>query len=195
MKAVLKMFQVPAMVLFMFLVPASVFAVAAPALEITESFDGNAIIEYTVNTQYDDIIGFAVGNNNYLYLWAQTSISGWKATVAVDNPNKGGWVIPVYSPGTPPVVKYNSIPGGFNLGSLSANGYGKAFLFYKDAGSALPSGLSTGFFGLAYDPDSSFVAFRANGEVITGETNLVPVPSAAILLFSGLIGLIGVRRR
>src|SRR3989339_227587 len=91
-----KTLQIPVMVLFLlvfFLTPS--FAVIADPLIITESFDGLATVEFTVDTTYDDLIGFAVGNN-YDFNFAKTTLAGWKAVVAVDHVSLG-WSIPVFT--------------------------------------------------------------------------------------------------
>lgn len=196
MKYCFRLFRIPVMMLFLafaFLTPSFAMMVADP-LVITESFNGVATVEFTVTTTYDDIIGFAVGNN-YDFNYAKADLAGWKGVVAVDHINLG-WVIPVFSftPGEPlPTVTYNALPSGFDLSGLNDD---RAFLFYSENGTTpLISGYTEGFFGLAFRPDSSFVAFRSDGTTITGNTSMVPVPGAAILLFSGLAGLIGIRRK
>lgn len=197
MKPNIKAFQIPVMVLFLivfFLTP-SFAMTTTDTLIITESFDGLATVEFTVDTTYDDLIGFAAGNN-YDFNFAKTTLAGWKGVVAVKHASLG-WSIPefTFEAGNPyPIsVNYNPLPSGFNLSDLNDD---RAFLFYSENGTTpLSTGYTEGFFGLAFAPASSFVAFRANGDTITGETSMVPIPGAGILLFSGLISIVSLRRK
>ncbi len=169
------------------------------ALNISESYNGASTVEFTVETSYDDIFAFAVGNN-YGFDYARSTRSGWQGVVAVNIPDSV-WSIPTFTDTNSndgfPSVEYQPLSDlGIDLDSLNEfDSYYRAFVFYNNDEGVLPTGTTDGFFGLAFAPSSTFAAFRSNGTTISGDTSVVPIPSAAILLFSGLIGLVGIRRK
>ncbi len=193
--------KIPTLLLLLLLFTASSYAQSASPVMITESFDKyNSVVEFTITTAQEGIFGFAVGNN-YGYDGAAATLSGWKGVVAVNIPNDG-WSIPIRTEnedgGLPTIAGYDSLLDlGFDLDKVDGfENYVRAFLFYSiEDGNSLPTGTATdGFLGLAFAPDSIFAAF---GPEITyaGTTSTVPIPGTAILLFSGLTGLIGIRRK
>jgi hypothetical protein len=167
-------------------------------LIVTESWDGDYIVNFSIDTNYTDLIGFAVGTNFSYNFGAQVDFDashaapeGWTGVAAVKH---GGtnWERVEYNPFP---ITYDDLPDFIELDTLS--GYNSAFVFYYTStpGVALNPSFTNGFSGYAFNNDSTFVAFTAGGEVITGETSVVPIPGAAILLFSGLIGVFGIRRK
>ncbi len=76
---------------------------------------------------------------------------------------------------------FNSQPDSFALGTLSFTGknMGKSPLFFSDIMLS----------------DDSLLAQQLDASSYGGTVNVVPIPSAIILLGSGLIGLIGLRKR
>lgn len=171
-------------------------------LSIGELWDGQSIVSFIVDTSYEDIIGFAVGNK-YGYEYSSTTVAGWESYVAVRDPQ--GWKIPIKMDDPGPIglpsielKTFSELNIGFDLNDAgdAFSEYYRAFIFFGT--SPLPAGTTDGFFGLAFGQDSIFAAFRdtdSGDPMIIGEANSLPLPGAALLLLSGLTGLIGIQRR
>jgi hypothetical protein len=189
--------------------PAAVEAASAdPSFTVTEAsefFDwGDGFtfynLDFTVtNEGYADIREFAIGNNDadgacvntgpfspeFLIdgLVAEKIGGSWKTQI--------GWDAgPIYRP-----LAWLDGAAGFEV-------YTSAFLFtswgYGDTGYSgfLEEGFTDGYWGTTAYFSSPFAAYsEVSGTTITGETSAVPIPPAVLLLGSGLLGLVAVRRR
>ncbi len=184
----------------------------AAVFSVTETMPAANVVEFSVTTDYTDVIGFAVGSDYAFDYSAATE--GWGSYVAYNI--AGTWKLGVWEnptggssdTGLPnfPGLTYQGFDEypeiGFDLNDVnegSFDNYFRAFVFY--AVDVNPSAINTaGFYGMAAMPDSSYAAFRRDDDtgeisILTGETSAVPVPGAAALLFSGLAGLVGMIRR
>ncbi len=159
--------------------------VIAPSITITEQFDSNTQTgSYSVNNQSGfQIFAFAVGNNS-AYLASQDYYQFWQAA----NLNENDWNAGVYF-GTP-LADTSSYPFQDYFA-----GYNRVNLYFDVDAPAIENGETTGykFFYSGILPNSPFAAFYVNNNqigVITGEASVVPIPGAAILFMTGLLGLI-----
>ena len=163
--------------------------VALPPVTIDEIFNaGTGVGAYSVtNNSGYELFAFAVGSHNANSAWVEGR-SWWSG----DNLTESEW------------------NAGVSFWSLEVNtsqfpysnyfsGYAKANLYFNFDGQHIQNGETTGyqfFYSAAY-PASSFVAFYYdNNEVktITGQASVVPVPGAAILFVSGVLGWLRVRK-
>ncbi len=176
------------------------FAVTTDYIDINETWDGQSVVNFSVDTSYSDIIGFAVGTNFSFNFGANVDFGasnpaplGWMGVAAV---KVGGttWQQVVFDPNFIAPPSFAALPDFIDLSISEFDGYNSAFVFYGDPVVALDEGVTNGFSGYAFNQDSVFAAFRADGTTLPGETT-VPIPGAAILLFSGLATLIGLRRK
>ncbi|MCD4720849.1 MAG: hypothetical protein K8S13_13470 [Desulfobacula sp.] len=200
MKRIFKLLRIPViMLLLLFAFSAPSYAIMTDPVVITEDWNGESVVEFTVDTIYNDIIGFAVGTNFSFNFGANVDFgasnpapSDWVGVAAV-KVGDTTWKEVVYN--SPPT--FTDLPDFINLYIDAFDGYTSAFVFYStgDPATALDFGFTNGFSGYAFNQDSVFAAFRIGGDVITGETSVIPIPGAAILLFSGLAALIGIRRK
>ena len=163
-------------------------------ITVTEDWNEMSYVKFTVDTSYADIVAFAVGSAYALDI-AETSYSDWLGVVIVKH-QTDGWLL------LNDDYTYSDIPEFITndfLAELTNAEYIRAFLYYSESGnSALNKGLTEGFSAYAFGNDSTYVALRStDSALLSGETTIpsVPVPGAGILLFSGLIGLVGSSRR
>ena len=174
--------------------PARVVAVVIPDLEITELWDGSTVYFTVNNLCYDDIAEFAVGNNGAGSAWINTSASNhppddWWGNIAWQQNNQ--WYVSGGGIGIRDlnwlenVTDFDNYSFAFFYSSYSSGNYG----------TPLNPGLTSGFEGTTGGPCSPFAAFDTSAGTITGETTVIPIPAAVWLLGSGLIGLVGLRRR
>ena len=109
---------------------------------------------------------------------SSTNDTGWDGSLAMAS--EGGW----YYDGS----EFEWMSGLFAEHS-------KAFVYWMDeSGDPLPSGATSGFMGTTNLPSSPFAVLLDDDTKITGDTNVVPIPSAIWLLGSGIIGIMGFRR-
>ena len=173
----------------------------ANALTVNEEAGDWGMITFTVNNEYENIVEFAVGNNDAKeaevwwenqdranlsngYLATRTN-EGWHASYSIS-----GEVIR-------DVDWMNEL--------VEFSDYDYAFLFTSWSeeegneywGAYLELGETTGYVGHTKFLGSPFAAYRTDGSVVIGETthSAVPIPGAVWLLGSGLIGLVGIRRK
>ena len=179
--------------------------VASPYVTVTEDWDGATSVEFTIQTSFDDIVAFAVGNDYSFNIGAlidtdSNAPDDWTAGAIVDVQNEG-WKIATLDFTFGINISYLDIPAFITsefLDALTDYEYTSAFLYYSAGGNAVltPETLYDGFSGLVYGEDSNYVALGSSTGIHTGEaTSAVPVPGAAILLFVGLTGLVGIKRR
>ncbi len=161
------------------------------AFSITEAWDQyNVQVEFIVdnsNPTYDDIVEFVVGNNDAWDAYVENSL-GWQGTVAVN-----------YGDEYPNWYYYDEIPLLWLNEIEEFNSYNRAFYFWADAAvwQPLPEGESRYFFGMTVMPASPFAIRNRSGTVVaTGHTNVVPIPTTLLLLFTGLAAIgFGTARR
>lgn len=174
----------------------------AAVFNITESMPNPFTVEFSVSTDYTDVIGFVVGNDKNFGDSATTPGSGWESQLAYKPLNDNKWYLRTDEDndgdGLKDMVLFGEAGLEFDLnavkdGVFDTDAYSSAFVFFTLVDNASPI-TETEFRGLAL-PDSHFAAFRKTGDVLLGETTVTPVPGAGILLFSGLAGLVGIRRK
>jgi len=124
----------------------------------------------------------AIGNN--VTLLQSNAGSYWT------NMNGGGYAV-----GTMGSYLDQNIPGNtaeVNLAALSTTGYVNQMLYYYGS---TPDGSTTDIKGTAVAALETLV--NANGQLITilGNAPTTPIPAAVYLFGSGLLGLIGLRRK
>lgn len=177
--------------LLMLLTASSSYAVVAlPMVAIDEIFNSSTdkgAYSVTNNSGYE-LFAFAVGSNSANSAWVDGR-SWW----AGDNLTESEW------------------NGGLSFWSLDVNtsqfpysdyfsGYSSANLYFNFDGQHIQNGETTGyqFFYSATYPASSFVAFYYDSndvvQTITGQASVVPVPGAAILFASGVLGWLRIRK-
>ena len=81
---------------------------------------------------------------------------------------------------------YNNAYGSFGEAVIAADGV-DLYLYHFDA-----------FSNLVVDGDNSYsavISFNGDGSIVMNQTSAVPVPGALVLLGSGLVGLVGLRRK
>ncbi len=174
--------------------PARVDAIFILDLEIAEVWD-NGTVHFTVNNSlYDNIVEFAVGNNDagnasINYGASSPPPSGWWGNIAWQQNNQ--WYVSGGGTGTRDldwleyVTDFDNYSFAFFYSSYSSGNYG----------TPLNTGLTNGFEGTTGGPCSPFAAFDTSSGTITGETTVIPIPGAVWLLGSGLIGFVAVRRK
>ena len=166
---------------------------AVAVLEITELWD-DGMVYFAVETTYSDIVEFAVGNNDAAgafidYGASSPPPSAWWGNIAWQS--EGQWYVSGGGIGTRDlnwlenVTDFDNYSFAFFYSSYSSGNYG----------TPLNPGLTSGFEGTTGGPCSPFAAFDTSAGTITGETTVIPIPAAVWLLGSGLIGLVGLRRR
>ncbi len=173
------------------------YAVVVSDIDVTETWDGAASVEFTIDADRSDVIGFAVGTNFSFNFGADVdpfasnpAPSDWIGVAAV---KRGGtsWEAVEYTPGAP---TFEVLPDFVDLTSFAD--YNSAFVYYSVSGAAtLDAGFTDGFSGYAFNQDSAFAAFILDGDPVTGETNTVPIPGAGMLLLSGIAAIAGIRRK
>jgi hypothetical protein len=162
----------------------------------------NTYVAYFAYTQYNPTTGAVDG------AWTSGPVSGqvsknrkWQSFLAGGLMTQSGY----YTKGVPQFVMYQSdnssyaynyytygsfagfIPGmngDQNLAALATTGYVDQYLYYYSA----PNTAQTGV-------DVYQIRTYANGTTEINPVNPVPVPAAIYLFGSGLLGLIGIRRR
>ena len=163
-----------------------------PSLEITESWD-NGTASFTISTDCTDIVEFAIGNNTAATAWIDNGAStappyGWSGSIATK-------IGAAWYAGTSTADRELS----WMSSAVDFEGYDIAFLYHTwqgaEYGTALNIGFTNGFLGTGQAPQSPFAAYSSGFGTISGETTAVPVPAAILLLGSGLIGLVGLRKR
>lgn len=81
---------------------------------------------------------------------------------------------------------YNNAYGSFGEAAIAADG-ADLYLYHFDA-----------FSNLVVDGEnyySAVISFNGDGSIVMNQTSATPVPGALVLLGSGLVGLVGLRRR
>lgn len=172
--------------------PASVLlASPASALIIEETFDGTDGQYEVTNDTGIDVFAFAVSNDDAFDTWSERDF--WEAQFMYASDWPEGLLFG-------PECCY-SLPDTtvLNWFDYFEPGIHQAIMFYLDeseAGSPLLNGeTDDAFFFSAGFPASNFVAFDADGNVVsTGETLLVPEP-ATLWLLASAAGLLARRTR
>ncbi|PIE61599.1 MAG: hypothetical protein CSA29_02465 [Desulfobacterales bacterium] len=165
---------------------------------VTENWVNDYTVEFTMTTGSEQLIAFAVGNNYSLFgASINNSLSDTWNAAAIVNHQELGWQILEFVDGVVfPSEMPELIPDAF-LNQLTNNGYSSAFLYYSaDNGTTVldRDNSYNGFEGMVYGLDSTFVTLDTNRVISTGNTSIVPLPSASLLLLAGLAGLIGIKR-
>lgn len=155
---------------------------------------------FTVFNEYDDIQEFAIGNNTATYAgyWHRDWIPGVKPPTdiltvgTIATKTDGHWW--VSNEGSPRYLTWMDEASNFDS-------FTKAFLFTSWEEGAegyngyLETGFTDGYFGDADEPASPFAGFSESEGTIIGDTEAVPLPGAVWLLGSGLLGLVGFKRK
>lgn len=185
----------------------------AASLSVTENTvyysDGDYYdLFFTItNNGYNDIREFAIGNNKA----GDISVNN-DASYASDHLTKGAiaekdgdgnWRIVIeeiyYEPNEEFEYTYRYLTWLDN--ATDFDDFEKAFLYTSyglwDAGFSdyLEVGFTNGYEGSTGTPMSPFAAYSELSGTITGETSAVPIPGAALLFGSSLIGIVGTRMK
>ena len=170
----------------------------ASYVKVTEErWQSDSIFSFRIHTDREDIHEFAVGNDDAYkfksYInWKGASLPrDWSGSTAYKKDGK--W----HKKGGDPLNWLDKLEGFSN--------YSYAFVFYGST--PLPAGTSGWFCASLISPGSAtssttrertssyFTVKTKGGEIITGQTSPVPIPSAVLLFGPGLIGLVAVRRK
>jgi len=173
--------------------------------QVTESEGGrygwnneNVELFFSVNNSYSDILEFAIGNNGAFhagYSNDMTSPTAYLIEAAVVHKVDGIWRAATEE-GWRELTWMNQ--------ASNFDSYTTAFLFTSkcedcsEFSGFLELGFTDGYRGDALDPQSSFAAYSELEGVdnpIMGTTTVVPIPAAAWLFGSALLGLGALKRR
>jgi len=164
-----------------------------------EWYAGHTMVKFTVIAEESDgdVHEIAVGNNDATYAHPPSDIL-WKSAVLVNQgtPDSPKWVFEdgsgysIFDPASSEWHDYDSI---YWLDEdPEFNEYERAFYYYSGAFGVpgkyppLEPGQTYLFFGDSGALASPFAALNIDGNIITGHTNIVPLPNTFVLLVSAL---------
>ena len=183
-----------------FVQPAPVEAASLIVTEAWEFHEGYELYFTVTNDGYTDIREFAIGNNDAEWAGVDTSLSDSPAFLiygSLAEKIEGQWKTMIAWGEEGQIyrdVTWLDDATGFE-------DYTRAFLFTSwgwdcsgYSSGYLEEGFTNGYWGSTEMLASPFAAY-SESETITGETSAVPIHGAAWLFASGLLGLVGIRRR
>ncbi len=183
--------------LFLVVVASTALADTFVVTEAVTDYGSYVELDFTVSTDYTDIVEFAIGNNDAMSAWVNPDASNAPTFLTqgmVARKSELGWRVWTSS-------GYRYLTWLDN--AMNFADYGAAFLFTswndtdEDYSGFLDVGFTNGYWGSTQLPIMSpFAAYSLSNTVmgpITGETSAVPIPGTIWLLALGLAGFVSAR--